>query len=363
MVGQVPHRIGPYEILEQLAAGGFGNVYLACRRGPNEFKRLVAIKRVRRALSTDPDIVTMFLDEARIASRIHHANVVPVLELGLEEGGGAFAVMDFIEGMNVTEILRRTGELRERVPRPVVVRFMLDLLAGLHASHEVCAADGTPLEVVHRDVSPGNVLVGYDGVARLTDFGVAWSRRASATIPRAGKLHYMAPEQIEGGSVDRTSDVFAAGIVFWELLTGQPLFPGEPEVDTVRRVCRDPIPSPRTVDAALSPELEQVCAAALERVRKCRFRTAAEFAEALEDAARGAGGIATQRAVAAFMASVAGVRSRRPRPATHHLQVPVGSTVELPAVAALGVLPDAEDTVEDEGAFAQPADEAPRGSG
>jgi serine/threonine-protein kinase len=292
----------------------------------------------------------MFLREARIAACIHHANVVPVLELGLETSGGAFAVMDFIEGTNLEGLVRRVAGLGERVPAPVVLRIMLDLLAGLHACHEARSLEGHPLDLVHRDVSPANVIVGYDGVARLTDFGLALPRKTSVLgRPREGKLQYMAPEQIEGRAVSRTSDVFSAGIILWELLTGASLFAGKSEADTLRRVCREPIPSPRSVDPDITPELEQISTAALERVEKCRFATAADLARALEAASRGAGGIATQREISDFMMAVVGPPARRRRP-TRTLQVTLESTMELPASGAIArYLSDAEDTVRDEG--------------
>ena len=307
-----PRRIGTYDVVAKLADGGVGTVYLARRRGPAGFQRLVAIKRLHPQFASAPSFVTMFTDEARLAARIHHANVVSIVELGTDDDGAYYVVMEYVEGSNLGHLHWHATKQGGNRPmsRAVALRIVLDALSGLHAAHEVEDDDGTVVNLVHRDVSPQNILIGIDGLARLGDFGIAHasSLRVFETRGAAlkGKLEYMAPEQIESKDVDRTTDLFAMGIVLWELLTGRRLFPAVNQVTTIQRVCFDPIPPSRSIDPAISRELDRICAKALERPRARRYPTAAAFAEELETAARADVGIATQREVAVFMKEVLG---------------------------------------------------------
>jgi serine/threonine-protein kinase len=302
-----PRQIGGYEVLAKIADGGVGTVYLARRRGPADFRRLVAVKRLHPQFASDPGFVTMFTDEARLAARIHHANVVSIVELGLDYAG-FFVVMEYVEGSTLGHFQWHATRDDRKMPRAVAVRIVLDALSGLHAAHEIEDDDGTIVNLVHRDVSPQNILLGVDGLARLGDFGIARASALREFETRGpaikGKLEYMAPEQIDSKPVDRTTDLFAMGIVLWELLTGRRLFSSANQVTTIQRVCFDPIPSPRSIDPTVSPELDQICLRALERPRAKRYPTAAVFAEDLERAARADAGIATQREVVACMVDV-----------------------------------------------------------
>ena len=304
-----PQQIGTYEVLAKLADGGVGTVYLARRGGPAEFRRLVAIKRLHPQFASDSGFVTMFTDEARLAARIHHANVISIVELGADDDG-YYVVMEYIDGSNLGHLHWHATRGDEKMPRAVALKIVLDALSGLHAAHEIEGDDGAIVNLVHRDVSPQNIILGMDGVARLGDFGIARASALRAFETRGpalkGKLEYMAPEQIECKPVDRTTDLFAMGIVLWELLTGRRLFPAAKQVTTIQRVCFDPIPSPRIIDPTISLELERICLRALERARAQRYPTAAAFAEDLEQAARADAGIATQREVAACMTAVLG---------------------------------------------------------
>jgi serine/threonine-protein kinase len=306
-----PRKIGNYEVVAKLADGGVGTVYLARRRGPAGFSRLVAIKRLHPQFAGAPSFVTMFTDEARLAARIHHANVVSIVELGTDDDG-YYVVMEYVEGSNLGHLSWHAAKANDGEPmsRSVTLSIVLGALSGLHAAHEVEDDDGTIVNLVHRDVSPQNILIGIDGLARLGDFGIA---RASALrvfetrgAALKGKLEYMAPEQVESKPVDRTTDLFAMGIVLWELLTGARLFAAANQVTTIQRVCFDPIPSTRSVAPTVSKELDRVCVRALERARPRRYPTAAAFAEDLEAAARADAGIATQREVAAFLRETLG---------------------------------------------------------
>jgi len=305
-------RLDRFELVAELASGGMATVYLARFVGMAGFKRFVAIKRLHPHLAKEHDFIQMFLDEARLAARLHHPNVVPILEIGVQQDQQYYVVMEYIEGDTAGHLLGRAAHVNRKVPVAVGVRIMLDALTGLHAAHELADEDGTPLDIVHRDVSPQNILVGVDGVARITDFGVAKAatrlQNATQSGQLKGKLAYMSPEQVRGNlPVDRRADVFAAGIVLWEMLTGYRLFKAEGEAETLFKVVAAEVPSIRAYEPSVPPELEVVVMRALAREPSQRFRTAADFAEALEQAARIYDLVATVRATAAFVNEMIGV--------------------------------------------------------
>ncbi len=284
-------------------------VYLARALGLVDFRRFFAIKRLHPHLNKDPDFVAMFVDEARLAARIHHPNVVPIFEIGVKDEQ-YFLVMDYIEGDTASRLMIRSKHLGRALPIGFTVRVLVETLAGLHAAHELASDDGRPLEIVHRDVSPQNILLGVDGVARITDFGVA---RAAARIgdqtqggQLKGKLAYMAPEQIRGGKVDRRVDVFAAGIVLWEMLAGERLFKAETDGETLFKVAAAEVPDLRAKVPGLAPEIAALCHRALAKEPQDRFATAADFGDALEAAARAAGQMFTARESAALVNELVG---------------------------------------------------------
>jgi len=304
-------RLDRFELVAELAQGGMATVYLARFVGVAGFKRFVAIKRLHPHLAKEQDFIQMFLDEARLASRLHHPNVVPILEIGMH-GEQYYLVMEYIEGDTVGHLMARAANVNRKIPVPVVVRVMLDTLMGLHAAHELADDDGTHLEIVHRDVSPQNILVGVDGVARITDFGVAKAQARLANATQGGqlkgKLAYMSPEQVRGNmTVDRRADVFAAGIVLWELFTGQRLFKAEGEAETLFKVVAADVPPIRNFEPGVPPEVEVVVRRALAGHPQDRFATAADFAEALEQAARTYNLVATVRTAAAFVNEMIGM--------------------------------------------------------
>jgi serine/threonine-protein kinase len=300
-------RLGRYEIITHLAAGGMATVFLGRALGAAGFHRLVAIKLLHPHVAADQQFTTMFLDEARLAARIRHPNVVPTLDLqhGPE---GPYLVMEFVEGESLLGLLRQTVKVNKPMPAGIAIRVVLDALHGLHAAHELKGDIGEPLNLVHRDVSPHNILVGVDGVARIVDFGIARAEERIGTTRDGqvkGKLAYMAPEQSTSDPVDRRVDVFTAGIVLWESLTGRRLFRGQTDAEVLRNLLEKPIPRLREVSPGYPQALEDVCARALNRDRDERFDTAAEFAEELEKAAEGLG-IATPKQVSAYVKDVAG---------------------------------------------------------
>src|SRR3954470_10503493 len=238
-------QLDRYELIGELASGGMATVFLARLAGVGGFQRFVAIKRRHPHLAGEEEFIEMFLDEARLAARIHHPHVVPILEVGASERG-YYLVMEYIEGDTLARLLARAATSGHKLPATIGTRVVVDMLSGLHAAHELRDEHGNPTELVHRDVSPQNVLVGIDGNTRITDFGVARAAsRLSAT--RAGqlkgKIAYMAPEQAVGDpSVDRRADIFSSGIVLWEVLAARRLFKAENEAATLSRVISEPIP-------------------------------------------------------------------------------------------------------------------------
>ncbi len=275
-------RVGRYAIQGEIATGGMATVHYGRLVGPAGFSRGVAIKRLHGQYAKDPDFVAMFLDEARLASRILHPNVVPILDV-VADGGELFLVMEFVPGEALSKLFKRTPE---GVPLSIASAIAVGMLEGLHAAHEARGEDGTPLSIVHRDVSPQNVLVGLDGVARLIDFGVA-KATGNATMTRdgqvKGKVAYMAPEQIRAEKIDRRADIYAASVVLWEMLTGKRFF-AEAESDAARVLLalNAEIPPPSSIRPELKGDLDAIVMRGLARKPEDRFGSAREMAQAME---------------------------------------------------------------------------------
>ncbi len=282
-------------------------VFLARLRGAGGFQRLVAIKRLHPHLQHEEDFIQMFLDEARIAAQIHHAHVVPILEIASSDVEGYYLVMEYIEGITLYDVAAHASAHKILVPREIVLRIVLDTLSGLHAAHELIDADGTHLSVVHRDCTPSNMLVGIDGSTRLTDFGVARAAsRLSSTLHGTlkGKVAYMAPEQVRRADYDHRADVFSMGVILWELLTQKRLLRADTKMETLNRVMTAPIPRVGQVSYGIPTSLETATARALARDPSERFQSAIEMAEALEKAVGAT--IASPRQVAEFVQKLFG---------------------------------------------------------
>jgi eukaryotic-like serine/threonine-protein kinase len=290
----VRFRLGNYEPLLELAAGGMATVYVARQVGAGGFERLVVVKRVHPHLLSNRDFYDMFKDEGRVAAMLHHPNVVPVTDV-VESEGELFLVMEYVESTSLATVLTAANKQGQRLPPAVVSRILIDMLSGLHAAHEAVDMRGNGLEIVHRDVSPQNVIVGIDGSSRLIDFGVAKARHR-LTETRSGSLKgkygYMAPEQARATSLDRRADLFSAGIVLWEALTGERLFRSDNEGAVVAKVLDSTVdpPSRATTPAldeatrrAIAP-LDEIVMRGLARDPASRFETAREMALALEKA-------------------------------------------------------------------------------
>jgi hypothetical protein len=284
-----PRKLGRYTLGGLVATGGMAEVHLGQVRGAIGFSRTVAIKRMHAHLASDPDFASMFADEARLAARVRHPNVVATLDVVLE-GTNLCIVMEYIEGVTLAQLLKLGIEQGERMPAPVAIAILRDALEGLHSAHQAVDADGRPLGIVHRDVSPQNVIVGVDGISRVLDFGIAKANiRLHQTREGSGlkgKLAYMAPEQLEGAPVVRQSDVFAASIVLWEALTSQRAYGGAlSEGEMVTKILRGPPPPPSTVCAELGTAYDEVLMRGLARAPAERFDSARQMAAALTAAA------------------------------------------------------------------------------
>ena len=306
-------KLGRYEVLAKLAAGGMAIVYVARAQGVAGFQRLVALKVLHANLAHEEEFISMFLDEARLAARIRHPNVVPTIDISDSPDTGFFLVMDYIEGDHLGQLLAGAHKAGERLPVPVGLRIVVDILGGLGAAHRLTDEHGKPLNLVHRDVSPHNIMVGRDGVSRLTDFGVAKAEdRLTHTRDGQvkGKLAYMAPEQASCGRSDARSDLFSVGILLWECLTGRRLFRGETTAATLHKLLHEEIVPPSSVDPALEP-LDAVLMKALARDPADRYQDTEEFAQALEEAAVPIGGVASLRAVAKAVKQFASQKLKR----------------------------------------------------
>lgn len=280
-----------YVPLAKIASGGMATVFVGTLRGPLGFSQLVAIKRPHEHLLEDESFRRSLLEEARVAAQIRHANVVDVRDIELV-GDSIQLIMDYVEGASLGQLMAVAGRAGKRLSPGVVVRVMLDALAGLSAVHELADADGIPLGLVHRDISPQNILVGVDGVARVTDFGIAMAEYGAYTPTTQGtlkgKIGYMAPEYIRGIRPDQRIDVFAMGIVAWEALAGRRLFKGANDGDALDRLLHQEAPRLSTEVPELAG-LDGVLDRALAKAPEKRFQTAESFAKALEEAARESG--------------------------------------------------------------------------
>jgi eukaryotic-like serine/threonine-protein kinase len=274
---------GRYALYDEIASGGMATVHIGRLLGPVGFSRTVAIKRLHAQFAKDPDFVSMFLDEARLAARIRHPNVIGTLDVVALEGE-LFLVMEYVPGESLARLWRTTFDTGRTIPLPIVSAILVGVLDGLHAAHEATDDNGEPLGIVHRDVSPHNILVGTDGMARVLDFGVAKAAgrlQSTHNGQLKGKISYMAPEQVQG-TVDRTSDVYSASVVLWEALTGKRLFFAETQAKTLANVLYPRVEAPGRVVGSIPRELDAVVMRGLDPNPAARFPSAREMGQALQ---------------------------------------------------------------------------------
>ena len=276
--------IGRYLLFDEIASGGMATVHFGRQSGAGGFARTVAIKRLHPNLAKDPEFVAMFLDEARLVARIRHPNVVPTIDVVATEGE-VFVVMEYVHGESLARLRAAMLEAARVADPRIVAAIISGVLHGLHAAHEATSELGQPLNIVHRDVSPQNILVGMEGIARVIDFGVAKAMgRVQSTREGQikGKLAYMPPEQLQGGHVTRQADIYAVAAVTWETLTGRRLFSGKDTGALVTAILGEPIPPPSEVSPHVADAFDRVVMRGLERDPALRYATAREMALDLE---------------------------------------------------------------------------------
>jgi serine/threonine protein kinase len=301
--------LGKYRLLAEIGHGGMAEVFLAVMEGPAKFSKLIALKMLRSQFAEDPEGREMFLNEARLAARLNHANVVQTYEVG-EIDLRYYIAMEYLEGQPFSRILQRSrsGD-HAKMPLALALRVIADSLSGLHYAHELKDFDGSHLNLVHRDISPHNVFVTYDGTVKVLDFGIAKAAGSSSetrTGVLKGKVGYMAPEQISDLALDRRVDLYATGVMIWEAVAGRKVWKGLSDVATLSKVATEGVPSLRTALPDVDPELERITMKACARSRDDRYDSAAElqadleaYIEKLPD-----GGKATPRGIAKYIAEV-----------------------------------------------------------
>jgi eukaryotic-like serine/threonine-protein kinase len=278
------HIVGRYVMYGEIASGGMATVHFGRLIGPSGFARPVAIKRLRPQYAVDPDFVRMFFDEACLAARVVHPNVVPTLDV-VDVDGEVFLVMEYVCGPTLSQFVRAAGRRGMPIPPMISAGIVSGILRGLHAAHEVTNDLGESLQLVHRDVSPQNVLVGADGVPRLLDFGIA---KASGRLQNTrqgtvkGKLAYMAPEQLRNEAIGPRTDLYAAAVILWELLTGRRLFSMPDEHATIAKILGEPVTRPSSIVPGLLASLDGVVVRGLQRDPANRFTSALEMAAELD---------------------------------------------------------------------------------
>jgi serine/threonine-protein kinase len=304
-----PTVIGRYALFGRIGAGGMGVVHLGRLLGSAGFERAVAIKRIHPALATDQQFIALFRDELRLLARVRHQHVISALDV-VETDGHLLLVMEYVHGESLAALLQRSARAKRPIPIEIAVTIACGVLRGLHAAHTATSAAGEPLGIIHRDVSPHNVLVGCDGFARVVDFGVAkWaeSRKVTQIGELRGKPGYIAPEQILGEPASPRSDVYALSVVLWEMLAAQRLFAGRSVAETIERVVSGDVPALGLVtDRPISDRIEAVVLRGLCRDPAARFASAREMAAALEAAGR----LVSPEAVGDWVSETAGAPLR-----------------------------------------------------
>ena len=333
--GPVPIRsYGKYYLISKLAEGGMAEIFLAKQVGVEGFEKNVVVKRMLAHLSTANDFVAMFLDEARLASRLSHPNVVQVLDLGFEEGC-YFIAMEYLAGEDFSTVIRSAAKQRTFVPLNIALKVLADAAHGLHYAHDFTDSKGQPLNVVHRDVSPSNIFVTYSGQVKMLDFGIAKaeSRVTNTTAGVVkGKYQYMAPEQAQSLPVDRRADVYSLGVCMYEALCNARPFARDTDLAILNAVLKNEYRPPRQLRPDLPVELEQILVKALARDAADRFQTAGEFAAAIENYLRASTSVTSGAALTTYMTTFFGQERVASKTRIDSLEDLKASGVSLPAM-------------------------------
>ncbi|HVK69747.1 MAG TPA: protein kinase [Polyangium sp.] len=301
-----PVSVGKYKLIANLGRGGMADVFLAVVAGPLGVNKLQVVKRLRAEFAEDPERREMFLDEARIATRLNHPNVVQTFEVHADDSV-YFITMEYLEGAPLNRLINRSSRTKTPPPPGVLIRILADVLAGLHYAHELADYDGKPLNIVHRDVSPHNVIVSYDGQAKLLDFGIAKADvrlMETRTGIMKGKLGYMAPEQVRCRPLDRRADVFVAGIVLWEMLAGRKMWDKAPDMEVLHKLATGEMEPIELVRPDVPQALAKICAKALAYDPVDRYATAAEMRAAILGYLDGAGLRVTPEDIGKYVTSI-----------------------------------------------------------
>ena len=304
-------QLGRYQVLKQLATGSIADVLLACASGLEGFARHVVIKRIHPELAREERFVSAFLEEARISASLHHQNIVQVHDIG-DEGGSIYFAMEYVHGEDCRKLLNKVRERKEMVPLQHVVSIVMATAAGLHYAHDQTKPNGESKGIVHRDIAPANILIGYDGSVKLVDFGLARAAQRSTNATSSGTLRgkssYMSPEQCTGKPIDRRTDTFSLGIVLYELLTAQRLFKGSNEFMTMAAIVDGEIPRPSKLRPDVPPALDEIVMHALTRPVEARYQSAEALRESLEAFAVAQELRISHKALADYLASLFGER-------------------------------------------------------
>ena len=349
MVAGPVHTVGRYTLFGEIASGGMASVHLGRMRGAAGFSKTVAIKRMHKHLTGDPDLAAALIDEARIAARINHPNVVTTLDAvdssgstsskALDDTSELLIVLEYVHGEALSRLLGALWRKGTTAPIPFAVTIVSNALHGLHAAHEAKDERGEPLGIVHRDVSPQNILIGADGGVRVLDFGVAKAMGRSQHTREGvlkGKMAYMAPEQLRG-IVDRRTDLYAAGIVLWEVLTGKRLFQAESQAKLMQRLLAGdfPVVPPSTFNREVPAELDAIVMRALARDPNARYATAREMALALERAF----GVVPPSQLGAWVEELAGEELQRRSQLIAEIEAPAASKAAFASTLMLANAP------------------------
>jgi serine/threonine-protein kinase len=275
-------KFGRYYLLDRIAVGGMAEVHRAVTRGVEGFRRTFVVKKILSDKASSPTFVRMFCDEARISALLHHPNIVQVYDFGHVKGT-YFLAMEYLPGKDLSSLLRVLRAAKASVPPSLAAYIAREVAVGLHHAHALRGSSGQPLGIVHRDVTPSNIMLLYAGGVKVLDFGIAKVSTAGGGPPTEGggvkgKYGYLAPEQARGGDVDGRADVFALGVTLWEMLVGRRLFAGKNDLETLGNVLQKPVPPPSSLRPGIPPELDRIVLRALERSREARYPTAEELA-------------------------------------------------------------------------------------